>query len=243
MVIVQVEDTGHAHEEQRRLEQALERKDEFVATVGEEIQRPLRLLIDLTSNPDVETAEAFPRIGAQATKVAAVVDDLVVSARADTAPVSVVPGRVNAESLCREVVGGMPGAMDVSFDFSPTQMWADPALTRHIVYNLVSNALDYGGTSVVVRTRRSGPDTVIQVIDDGPEVPASESNRLFGGDLRSGQPVTRPAAVGLGLAVGRHLARQMEGDIEYRRSPDGENIFELRLPSEEFNEVPRRIPA
>jgi K+-sensing histidine kinase KdpD len=95
---------------------------------------------------------------------------------------------------------------------------------------------------VEVRTVTSGPDTVIQVVDDGPEVPTSERERIFSGDLRNGAPVTRPAAVGLSLTVGRHLARQMDGDIEYRRM-DGQNVFELRLPSEQISFIPRRIPA
>ncbi len=91
-----------------------------------------------------------------------------------------------------------------------------------------------------VRTFHSGPDTVVQVTDDGPELPGPERVRLFSGDLRNGPPVTRPASVGLSLAVSRHLARLMEGDVVYRRTGDGENIFELRLPSEEISAIPRR---
>jgi K+-sensing histidine kinase KdpD len=80
------------------------------------------------------------------------------------------------------------------------------------------------------------------VFDDGPEIPVSERERIFTGDLRSGQPVTQPAAVGLGLTVGRHLARLMDGDIEYRRI-DGQNVFGLRLPTEQISSLPRRVPA
>jgi signal transduction histidine kinase len=126
-------------------------------------------------------------------------------------------------------------------------LWADPALTQRVLASLVGNAIRYGGSAVAVRTTGSGPDTVIQVIDDGPEIPVSERERIFDGDLRRGQPVTKPAAAGLSLTVARHLAHQMDGDVLYRRSGDGLNIFELRLPSEqigiELDTEPVRIPA
>jgi K+-sensing histidine kinase KdpD len=103
---------------------------------------------------------------------------------------------------------------------------------------------------VSLETAGSGPDTVISVIDDGPAIPIPEREKIFNGDLRAGVPVTRPAAVGLSLTVARHLARQMDGDISYRRTGHGRNVFELRLPSESlrvgqsaWEEEPVRIPA
>lgn len=242
MVILQLEDASHTYEERRRLETLIRGKDEFVATLGDEIRQPLGLLIDLTDlaeHPHVDTRATLPRIEAHAKEIASIVDDLVTSARAETTPVSVVAHRLDAPSLCREVVAGVTDAEHVSLDFGATEMWADPALTRRIVHNLVSNAVRYGGPDVGVRTVSSGPDTVIEVSDDGPEIPVSERERVFSGDLRNGPPATRPAAVGLSLTVGRHLARQMEGDVEYRRTGDGRNVFELRLPSERINEIPR----
>ena len=70
------------------------------------------------------------------------------------------------------------------------------------------------------------------MIDDGPAVPVPERDRMFDADLRSGSEPTRPAAVGLSLTVARRLARQMDGEITYRRTGDGRNVFELRLPAE-----------
>jgi signal transduction histidine kinase len=242
LVILQIEDLTNAFEEQRRLERLVRGKDQFVAAVGSEIRDSLSPIIDLTEGAERLWPELLPLIEARARHIASIVDDLVFSAQQETSPVSVVSARLDAAELCRDVVARLPGGDTVSMDFTATEMWADPTLTRQIVGNLVSNALRYGGKSVAVRTITSGPDTVIQVADDGPEVPASERDRIFSGDLRGGAPVTRPAAVGLSLTVGRHLARQMDGDIEYRRM-DGQNVFELRLPSEQISFIPRRIPA
>lgn len=243
MVILQIEDVTHTYEEQRRLEALLRSRDEFVAAVGDEIRQPIGLLIDLTDTADhthVDVRQALPRIEAHAKEVASIVDDLLVSARADTTPVTVVAHMVDAETLCREVVASIPGAEEIVLDFGATRFWGDPGLAGQIVNNLVYNAVRFGGPEVSLRTISSGPDTVIQVFDNGPEIPPAERDRIFDGDLRSGRPVTRPATVGLSLTVGRLLARMMEGDVVYRRTPDGENLFELRLPSEQISEMPRR---
>jgi len=243
MVILQLEDVTRTYEEQRRLETLSKGKDEFVAAVSEEIRQPLGLLIDLTDTANhahVDVRQALPRIGSHAKEIASIVDDLVVAARAESAPPSVVAHLVDAETLCREVLARIPGTEHVTLEFGATWFWGDPALARQIVNNLVVNAVRYGGREVSLRTISSGPDTVIQVFDNGPEIPGADRERIFSGDLRSGEPVTRPAAVGLGLSVGRLLARMMDGDVVYRRTQSGENLFELRLPSERISELPRR---
>jgi signal transduction histidine kinase len=173
------------------------------------------------------------RIDAHAREAAAIVADLVVSARADT-PITVLPRALDAGLLCEEVVGGLAEPDAVAVDIGTIDLWADTGLTKRIVSSLLSNALHYGGASVELKTTSSGPDIIIQVIDSGPAIPKRERERMFQSDLHSGQPVTSPAVVGLSLTVARHLANQMDGDITYRRTGDGHNVFELRLPSERY---------
>lgn len=242
IVILQVEDASQSHEEQRKLQELIQGKDEFVAAVGDEIRTPLRLLIDLTNDPSA-TSDALGEIEVHAKEIAAILDNLVASARMSRIPVAVVAQHLDAGRLCRDVLSDLSPSAGITIDAHTAEMWADPALTRQIVSGLLTNAVRYGGPEVSLRIATSGPDTVIQVIDNGPEIPPEDRERIFAGDLRSGQPATSPAAVGLSLTVGRHLARQMEGDLEYRRTPEGENVFELRLPTEQITEVlkPRAV--
>jgi len=249
-VLLQLEEGSGAHHEQTRLENLIRGKDEFVAAVSEDIRAPIGSILDLTAEAHRDPADLHHivrRVESEAKEAAAIVDDLITSARADTVPVSVVARTLDAELLCRETLAGVPGAERIPVEIKAASLWADPALTQRVLASLVSNAIRYGGNAVEVRTTSSGPDTVIHVIDDGPEIPVSERERIFNGDLRKGRPVTKPAAAGLSLTVARHLAHQMDGDIVYRRSGDGHNSFELRLPSEqigiELDTEPVRIPA
>jgi len=237
MVIVQVEDATTSRQETDRLERLLHGRDEFVATVGNEMRGSLGTLIDLTSGDPV-----LREMHTRAIEVASVVDDLIASALAETAPPEVVPADIDLSAIARRVVDGLAGNDEVPVDARASRVWADPNLTRQIITSMLGNAIRYGGPNVRVQIFNSGPDTVLQVIDDGPGVPESQLERIFSGDLRSGRPVTRPAAVGLSLSVGRYLARRMEGDVTYRRSGDSFNLLELRLPSEELTKTYKPRP-
>jgi PAS domain S-box-containing protein len=236
-VVLLLEDAGRAHYTEKRLEELLAGKDEFVAAIGDELRAPIGSLIDLTRIENAETDPNLRRIGAHAREISSVVDDLVVSASFDAGTVSVVPRFVDTGAICREVLAGISDPDALTSEVRPLSAWADPKLTLQIVNGLVNNALRYGGSEIVLRTATSGPDTVIQVTDDGPEVPRAERDRIFSSDLRNGRPMTSPASVGLGLTVGRRLARKMDGDIVYRRTQDHRNVFELRLPSDQLTRI------
>lgn len=240
IVVLALEDSSNSIVEQHRLETLIAGRDEFVAQIADEMRGPLDNVLELTTSRDGPGGDVLRRIERNARDVSSIVDDLTVSARPD---IPVVAHPLDAGELCREVLATLPGARSIRLDVESTALWADPVLSRQVMVDLVDNAVRYGGPNVRIQTVRSGPDTVIQVSDDGPEVPEAERERLFHGDLRGGHPTTRPASVGLSLTVARHLARRMDGDLVYRRTNDHRNQFELRLPSEQITviEKPRLI--
>jgi PAS domain S-box-containing protein len=250
-ILLQLEDSTRAHHDELRLERLIQGRDEFVAAIAEDIRVPIGAVLDLTAQAvgdPVDLHRTVRRIDSHARQVASIVDDLILSA--GKAPSQPLARSVDAAVLCREALSEVPDAESIAVEIGATSLWADPGMTIRILDSLVANAIRYGGSVVSLETAGSGPDTVISVIDDGPAIPVPDREKIFNGDLRSGAPVTRPAAVGLSLTVARHLARQMDGDITYRRTGDGHNVFELRLPSESLTvgqgvraEEPVRIPA
>jgi signal transduction histidine kinase len=232
-ILFQFEDDGVGQREQTRLEAQVTGRDVFVAAIAEDIDGSIRSILDLTAqatSDPVDLQTVVRRIEEETRQVASVVDDLMMSARVGSAPH--IARSVDAELLCREALSDVPAAGQVTVDVGAEHVWADPGLTIRILDNLVNNAVRYGGRVVNLEVMASGPDTVISVIDDGPAVPVPEREHMFDSDLRSGSHPTRPAAVGLSLTVSRRLARQMDGEITYRRTGDGHNVFELRLPAE-----------
>ena len=110
----------------------------------------------------------------------------------------------------------------------------DPARVRRILDNLVANALRYtpNGGAVTVST---GIDVEgrawCAVADDGDGVPPSQRARLFVRFARLSPPLRGEPGTGLGLYIGRTLARAQGGSLDYEPLPEGRGArFLLTLP-------------
>jgi signal transduction histidine kinase len=108
---------------------------------------------------------------------------------------------------------------------------ADPGAVAQVLRILVENALRFApsGTSVHVRAEQAQRRAEITVSNAGPPIAVADRERIFepferGRDERSG------SGAGLGLAIGRELARQMGGDLRLATDPSPTR-FTLSLPA------------
>jgi len=124
---------------------------------------------------------------------------------------------------------GVNGASQVMVERQHVRALADPVRLRQIVRNLVTNALRYGGDSVMLTIEETGSGyAVVSVGDNGVGIRAVDTNRIFEPYQRAGDAPSTAGSVGIGLAVSRHLARKMGGDLVYRRKA-GWTRFEFTL--------------
>jgi signal transduction histidine kinase len=222
-----------------RLEDLVRSKDRFVASISHELRTPLSAVLgfaeELTNQAGTiqphEAGEILELIAEQSRDMADMVEDLLLAARADIGTIAIHPQEVylRAQAEAAVVALGGTGATSVSVVGGPGLVWADPTRTRQIVRNLLTNALRYGGTEVVIEARSDDAVTVLSVRDDGVGLPQSEWTRIFEPYQRAHDRPTQPASIGLGLTVSRQLARAMGGDLTYRASETG-SVFELTLP-------------
>jgi signal transduction histidine kinase len=110
---------------------------------------------------------------------------------------------------------------------SSAQLEADPEQLRHVLMNLLLNAVEAAGSGGWVRVEYNeskGGMCRVRVLDSGAGPPADFVERLF-------EPfsTTKPEGVGLGLAVARRVAELHGGRLDYTRR-DGATCFELTLP-------------
>lgn len=113
---------------------------------------------------------------------------------------------------------------------------ADPDRLLQILGNLLDNAVRVGGpsTSVTLTTSTRPEVAVLEVVDDGPGVPAAERERIFDrlvrlDDARARSGDTDRTGFGLGLPIARGLARAHGGDLVCRERQGGA-AFALTLP-------------
>ncbi|MFG2501324.1 ATP-binding protein [Streptomyces sp. NPDC048441] len=100
-----------------------------------------------------------------------------------------------------------------------------PGAVAQVLAALIENSLMHGGGTVALRTRVTGNQTVIEVTDGGPGVPADLGARIFERTI-SGRNST-----GIGLAVARDLAEADGGRLEMLQTkPPVFGLFLSRTP-------------
>lgn len=112
---------------------------------------------------------------------------------------------------------------------------ADPAAVEQILFNLVDNACKYAATgkgrTIRVQAGTAGSRAVIEVHDQGAGIAPHEAKHLFKPFRKSAGDAAHSApGVGLGLALGRRLARMMGGELELDESRKEGACFVLSLP-------------
>jgi signal transduction histidine kinase len=96
----------------------------------------------------------------------------------------------------------------------------DTERLHQVLLNLLSNASRHSpaGGTVVVAARSAGTDVVIDVVDEGPGIPAAERARIFDrfeqGSNRLAVDGTTSGGTGLGLAIARWAAGLHGGTLD-----------------------------
>lgn len=211
-------------------------KDELMATVSHELRNPIAVIFGLgeemaqnyDSFSDEDRREMASLIASQADDAAWLIEDLLVAYREHGGQVSVAVQSFDPRSEVERVIEVIDHPIRVEAPGEESQVKADPRRTRQILRNLVNNALRYGGQEITICLVPSADVVEIHVCDDGEPIDQSEIERIFQ-PFESGTNAADSRSVGLGLAVGRRLARLMGGDLVYRH--DGEySRFVLSLP-------------
>jgi signal transduction histidine kinase len=231
---------------QRELRRQEAARRSFVATASHELRTPLTSLqgtIELLEedlrdrNFDQEDARRQVQ-GAQRElrRLARLASELLDLSRLD-ADVALRDEPVELGELCRAVAAEFElraGEADVELHVPapPGPCWGsgDPSAVARVVRILIDNALRHAPSASTVRVVPAyhGETATVAVDDDGPGVLPEDRERIFERFERGSAP-SGGGGFGLGLAIGRELARKMGGELRLSDSEDGAT-FVLDLP-------------
>jgi two-component system sensor histidine kinase KdpD len=100
-----------------------------------------------------------------------------------------------------------------------------------VLCNLVENATKYTppDSRITIAAERSGTNLQVSVYDNGPGLPAGQSETIFEKFTRGERESATPG-VGLGLAICRAIVEAHQGTIHAAHSPDGGASIVFTLP-------------
>lgn len=109
---------------------------------------------------------------------------------------------------------------------------ADSEWTKHILNNLIGNALKFTEKgSIVISYAKDHDSLLISISDTGAGIDPSDHKKLFGRFQQLSSKTISQRGSGLGLYLTRELARKMGGDVWLEKSVIGKgSIFIFSLP-------------
>ncbi len=109
----------------------------------------------------------------------------------------------------------------------------DPVLFEQVLFNLLDNARKYApsGSRISIRAWSDESHVLLQIIDEGPGIPADDLTKIFDSFYRVRKKDHVQAGTGLGLAICKGFVEAMGGTITAANRADRPGaIFTLRFP-------------
>jgi signal transduction histidine kinase len=217
---------------------ALSRQREFAADASHELRTPLAITRAAVAaarlgreEPDVVDG-ALDDIDAGVDRMASLVDDLLLLARADAEAVELALGDTDLGLAAAEAAEALEPlaatrGIRIALDVRPAPVRGDERRLRQLAGILVDNAIRHspdGGTVGV--TVRDG--AVLVVEDEGAGIPPEHVERVFERFWRA--PGSPSGGTGLGLAIARWIAERHGGSITASQRSGPGAAFTVRLP-------------
>ncbi|QSB44320.1 DUF4118 domain-containing protein [Tsuneonella flava] len=225
--------------EERTARQRLEDRDTlrraFLASLAHDFRTPLTVLraglAQLAGQVDASLVTDLVRQGHRLDRM---MDDLIGAARIESGAIApqleaidIVDAVADALDALRPVLMERDISRDVSADLPLVS--ADPVLFRHVLINLIDNAVRHSTARIAISAKDTGQTVRLAVEDDGPGIPAGQEDAIFdrfvqlAGNDRSG-------GTGLGLSIAKGFAEAMGSNVKVARGASGGACFVLDLP-------------
>ncbi|WP_017585762.1 sensor histidine kinase [Nocardiopsis ganjiahuensis] len=245
LVLVLAEDQT----EHRRVEAV--RRD-FVANISHELKTPvgaLSLLAETVqdASDDPEAVRRFTgRMQTEASRLTAVIQDLITLSRIQGAEPIAEPAPVDLESVVEEAIDTVRMPADakgielVGSGAEGLTVLGDEAMLGTALRNLIANAVAYSpkNTRVAVSVGISRTSVDVSVADQGIGIPQQDLERIFERFYRVDAARSRATGgTGLGLAIVKHIMTHHRGEVTVWSKEGSGSTFTLRLPRPENREL------
>jgi signal transduction histidine kinase len=228
------------------LQEADRMKSEFLTNMSHELRTPLNAIIGFSeiihSTPELseaersEFAETIHNSGRRLLKLINDILELthIQAGRLELHPAPCSLAEAVDAALSEDAAAATQKELTVSSRVPrELQVVFDPRSLRHVVHNLVNNAIKFTPNhgSVVISAVETAPGTVVEVRDSGIGIRAEDQPRLFEEFRQVDGSTSRGyEGVGLGLALSKRLVELQGGQIWVESSPGTGSTFRFLIP-------------
>jgi len=221
-----------------RIEAASAAQRRFVADASHELRSPLATihanvdLLDAAPLPD-SSARSVERIHTESTRMARLVDDLLLLARVDDQALRLRSQDVDLDDLVyaeRERLAVQHPALRIDGGVQPVRVTGDPDRLHRALRNLVDNAASHARHVVTISLTTSLGMAQVLVGNDGPAIAAEDQGKIFDRFVRLDDSRSRQdGGAGLGLPIARDIVAAHGGTLTVDDLAEGAAL-RIRLP-------------
>ncbi len=223
-------------------------KKDFVANVSHELRTPLASIKGYSETlldggmEDQKTLREFLRvIDRHATRMARLIDDLLILSRLESHQMTIVSAPVDIRDLVLTTAKGFEkqaGDKGIKMAYGVPEglpkVLGDRDRLEQVVVNLLDNAIKYtpSGGTVSVAASRSGDWVRIEIKDTGIGIPSDDIPRIFERFYRVDKARSRElGGTGLGLAIVKHIIQGHNGKLLVESTPGKGSVFSFSIRS------------
>jgi signal transduction histidine kinase len=212
-----------------RLSSLLTEKDVMLGAIGHDLKTPLASLRVRIENVDDDAERT--KMAASVDEMVVILDDILMLARVGKSAEPMQPTELGA--LVDAALSDFPDDAKIVVQPMEERFVASvrPVLIRRALRNLVSNALQYGGSAEIVVERRAHQFAII-IDDNGPGLSPDQLQVIFEPFARAETSRNRASGgSGLGLTIARAIAQAHRGTVTLHNRSEGGIRATLSLPT------------
>jgi signal transduction histidine kinase len=221
--------------------------DAYARSVAHDLKNPISGLLglkeiikeDLRNNNIQEILELLDLVHNQGLKMFKIVDELLLLSRIrkeDIAPIKLDMSAIVTEAIKR--LNGKINTRYISIELPDSwpAVLGHPQWIEEVWYNLISNAIKYGGNPPVIKlsNEKAGGNTWrFMIRDNGKGLPPESFNKIFNDYERLNEKTTE--GHGLGLAIIKRIIEKLGGEVKVISDniPGNGCVFSFTLSSSE----------
>lgn len=233
---------GTMNEMLQRLHTANDAQLRFVGDASHELRSPLVTLVGLldlarTRRESIDHATIDTILHPEATRLQAMVDDLLILARADERGIPLRRNTVDVDDIVADEATRLArlGTVAVSAHIDAVQIFADRDKLVRAVRNVADNALRHASSAIEIDVRADASTRLctITIDDDGDGIPDDDRERVLDRFVRLDPDRRRSSGgSGLGLAIVDEIVRAHGGVVSIGVAAIGGASVTMTLPTD-----------